>query len=202
MHKTDWQISGGGRTSAGFSFLELVTVIAVIATLIAVAASRLFPYVAEAERVAVMRLEGQLRNVLVMEAALYIARGDGALLGQLDFANPMALVLEPPGTYLGELNAPTHALLPVRSWHFDTSVRRLLYRAGRGFETPETGPVMYQYAVRVEYVDRNGDARYSPGIDDFQGVRLRRLAQEGPRQPKASASQVLAASADIGRSQR
>ncbi|NNF16325.1 MAG: type II secretion system protein [Gammaproteobacteria bacterium] len=194
MRRVNWQQSGGRCQSAGFSFLELVVVIAIIATLIAVATTKLVPYVAEAERVAVMRLEGQLRNVLVMEAALYIARGDSASLPQLDAVNPMALVLEPPATYLGELHAPTLDQLPERSWHFDTSVKRLVYHASRGFETPESGPVLYQYTVRVAYVDRNSDVRYSPGIDDFQGVRLHRLPQHSPQAQSGYTGKSLAAS--------
>lgn len=179
----------------GFSYLELVIVIALIATLIAVAAHRLVPYAAEAERVALQRLESQLRNVLVLEAAQLIARGQSNRLGELDFVNPLALVLEPPGTYLGELNAPTHALLPIRSWHFDTSTRRLVYRAGRGFEATDGAPVIYQYVTRVTYADRDNDERYSIGIDEFQGVRLYRLDPDKPDANMLRSVQVLAARA-------
>lgn len=160
---------------AGFSFLELVVVVALIGTLIAVAASKLVPYAAQAERVALARLEGQLRNVLVNEAALRIARGEAAQLAALDGANPMALVLEPPGTYLGEINAPTPAYLPVRSWHFDTASRRLVYRAGRGFEASAGGPAILEYVTRLVYEDRDGDGRYTHGADAFHGVRLLRV---------------------------
>ena len=157
---------------SGFSLLELVLVIALIAILIAVAASRLLPYVSKAESVAVMRLEGQLRNVLLMEAAILIARGQSASLVDLDHANPMSFLLEPPPTYLGELRDPTRALLPRRSWHFDTSRRRLVYRAGRGFENADADAVIREYAIRIRFADKDGNARFTPGADEFHGVRL------------------------------
>ncbi|MGB5624359.1 MAG: type II secretion system protein, partial [Woeseiaceae bacterium] len=63
------------KLMAGFSLLELIVVIALISTLIAVAVTRLLPYIDEAERVAVLRVEGQLRSSLMMEAAQRIVRG-------------------------------------------------------------------------------------------------------------------------------
>ena len=159
----------------GFSLLELVLVIALIGVLIAVAANRLLPYVSQAEKVAVMRLEGQLRNVLLMEAALLIARGQSARLAGLDQANPMSFLLEPPQTYLGELRAPTRALLPRRSWHFDTSSRLLVYRAGRGFEGADRAAVIQEYSVSLRFDDRDGNALFTPGTDEFHGVRLEKV---------------------------
>ncbi len=53
----------------GFSFLELVTVIAIIGILLAVAISRLLPYIDEAERIGVLTLESQIRSMLMLAAA-------------------------------------------------------------------------------------------------------------------------------------
>lgn len=164
----------------GFSMLELVVVVAVVGILLAVGASRILPYIAQAERVAVVRMENQLRNVLVLEAALIIARGESARLAELDLANPMSLVLEPPRNYLGELNAPTLDLLPTRSWYFDSATRHLIYRAGRGYEGSKSVPVLHEYSVRIEYADTDSNAQFSPGTDAFHGVRLRRLNRSNP----------------------
>ncbi len=159
----------------GFTLFELVVVVILVGTLVAVASSRLIPYVAQAERVAVARIEGQLRGVLGLEAATLIARGESARLMDLDGVNPMSLVLEAPSTYLGELNAPTRQLLPPRSWHFDTQRRRLVYRAGRGFEGSRSQPVFHEYVVRVVYRDADRDGHFSAAADEFRGVRLTRV---------------------------
>ncbi|MCP4300164.1 MAG: type II secretion system protein, partial [Gammaproteobacteria bacterium] len=68
----------------GFSLLELIVVIALISTLIGVAVTRLLPYIDEAERVAVLRVEGQLRSSITMEAAKRIVRGQSASLSDLE----------------------------------------------------------------------------------------------------------------------
>ena len=163
-------------TMAGFSLLELVLVVALVGILGAVAATRLFPYVAQAESVAVMRLEGQLRNALMMEAATRIARGQVVRLGELAETNPMRFMLEPPGNYLGELRAPTLELLPRRSWHFDTDSRRLVYRAGRALETVTGSAAISEYRVSLRFEDRDGDDRFTPDSDEFHGVRLEKHA--------------------------
>ena len=54
--------------------LELAVVVCLVGILLAVALSRLLPYIDEAERVAVLTLEGQLRSTLVMVAAQRIVR--------------------------------------------------------------------------------------------------------------------------------
>ena len=89
----------------GFSLFEFVVVICLIGILLAVAITRLLPYLDEAERVAVLTLEGQIRNTLVMAAAQRIARGQSASISALNGSNPMDLMLEVPGNYVGELDA-------------------------------------------------------------------------------------------------
>lgn len=162
-----------GGSCQGFGYLEFVIVIAMIAALMAIAVNRLFPYFAAAERVAVLRIEGQLRNVLVMEAALRIVRGEAGRLIELDRANPMALVLTPPHNYLGELKSPALESLPPRSWHFDSQSRRLVYRAGRGFDT-----AVHEYAVRLVYGPDNIEGvRLTHVVDDEAGAKVRRKIQ-------------------------
>ncbi len=162
----------------GFSLLELVTVIAIISILVAVALDRLLPYMDEAERVAVIRLEGQLRSTLMMEAAERIVRGQSATLTQLNDRNPVNFLLEPPKNYLGELAAPPAESAPVRHWYFDTGSRRLTYRLGEPYATGRDGgmPENPAFSVRVAFADANGDGQFQPGIDELYGVRLARVA--------------------------
>ena len=57
--------------SGGFTFLELVAVIAIIGILLAIALNRLLPYIDEAERVGVLTLE---REVGIFGGLLGISR--------------------------------------------------------------------------------------------------------------------------------
>ena len=159
----------------GFSLLELVVVIAIISILVAVALDRLLPYMDEAERVAVLRVEGQLRSTLVMEAAQRIVRGQSASISELEGTNPVNFLLEPPKNYVGE-SQPAEA--PPRHWFFDATRRRLVYRLGKAFgldasDEPQEDPA---FAVRVAFADRDGSGVFEASRDELYGVRLERVA--------------------------
>ena len=161
----------------GFSLLELVVVIVVIGTLLAVALNRLLPYIDEAERVGVLTLESQIKSTLLTDAAKRIAGGRAASISELDGSNPMRLMLEPPKNYVGEKREDQRSAVPRRNWYFDLKTRRLVYRIGRRFgwsddeflDDPE-------FEVRVAFNDRNGNSRFEPGTDELYGVRLDAVA--------------------------
>ncbi|MGI9202938.1 MAG: type II secretion system protein, partial [Woeseiaceae bacterium] len=122
-------VSGRG----GFSLLELVVVIALLSLLVGIALNRLLPYVDEAERVAVVTLESQIKSTLLTAAAKRIAGGKAASISELDGSNPMHLMLEAPQNYAGELYRRDSDSVPFRNWYFDLDSRRLVYRIGRRF---------------------------------------------------------------------
>ena len=161
--------------SGGFTLLELVVVIVIIGTLLVFAINRLLPYIDEAERVAVLSVESQLKNTLVMEAAQRIVRGQSQSIAELERSNPMALLLQAPDNYVGEWRAGS---VPERRWYFDPVSRRLVYKTGepwtpalrdRRFEDP-------QFEVRVIFADRDADGVFDAAKDELFGVRLHRLA--------------------------
>ncbi len=169
--------SAAALRTRGFTLLELVVVIVIIGVLLVFAVNRLLPYLDEAERVAVLTVESQLKNTIVMEAAQRIVRGQSATIAELERSNPMALLLQAPDTYVGERRADAGGL-PERRWYFDTISRRLVYKLGeprtpamreRRWEDP-------QFEVRVIYQDRDADGVFDAAKDELYGVRLLRLA--------------------------
>ncbi len=164
--------------SRGFTLLELVVVIAIISILVTVALDRLLPLIDEAERVAVLRVEGQLRSTLVMEAAKRVVRGESARISELEGSNPVNFLLEPPKNYVGELETTETAGAPARHWYFDASSRRLVYRLGEafGFRRVEETPENPAFAVRVAFTDADANGIFEPRRDEFYGVRLERVA--------------------------
>ena len=164
----------------GFSLLELVVVIALIGILIAVAANRLLPYIDEAERVAVLSVEGQLRSSLTMEAAKRIVRGQSASIVELEGANPIKFLLEPPKNYVGELKKQDVGQAPTRHWYFEADRNRLVYRLGAPFGLPvrDDAPQDPAFVVSVAYADANGDDVFEAGRDELYGIRLHRVAGE------------------------
>lgn len=168
----------GRSTVAGFSLLELIVVIAAIGTLIAVAATRLLPYIDEAERVAVLRVEGQLRSSITMEAAQRIVRGQSASLSELAGSNPVKYLLEPPKNYLGERLQRQIEEVPVRHWYFERDRQRLVYRLGApfGFPIHDTSLQDPAFEVQVAFADANRNGVFEAGRDELYGVRLQRVA--------------------------
>jgi len=164
----------------GFSLLELVVVIVLIGTLIAVAASRLLPYIDEAERVAVLRVEGQLRSSITMEAANRIVRGQSASLSDLDGSNPVKYLLEPPKNYIGELFQREIDQAPTRHWYFEHDRKRLVYRLGAPFGLPVLDESLQDpaFVVQVAFADANGNGVFEVKGDELYGVHLQRVAGE------------------------
>ncbi len=162
---------------AGFSMLELTVVIIIIGVLIAVGISRLLPYLDEAERVAVLTVESQLKNSLVMEAAQRIARGQSASIAELEQINPMELLLEPPGAYAG-VHSGSGTELPARHWYFESDNNRLVYKTGKpyAFSVRDHTFDDPQFAVRVIFEDRDADGIFNAQNDELYGIRLLRIA--------------------------
>ena len=162
----------------GFSLLELVVVIALIGTLIAVAVTRLLPYIDAAERVAVLRVEGQLRSSINMEAAKRIVRGQSASLSDLEGSNPIKYLLEPPKNYVGELLQREIEQAPTRHWYFEQDRQRLVYRLGAPFGLPLRDESLQDpaFVVRVAFADVNHNGVFEAERDELYGVRLQRVA--------------------------
>lgn len=161
-------------TARGFTLLELVIVIVIIGVLAGFLLDRVLPLVGQAERVAFQQVRSQVQSALLLEAAERIARGESSSLGELAGANPMSLLLLPPGNYIGERSRPRIGDLPRRAWYFDTRDGRLVYRPGRQarVETLEGPQDRIELAVSFAFRDRDGDGRYQPSIDHFDGLRL------------------------------
>jgi len=166
------------RNAAGFTLLELIVVIAIVGVLLAVAANRLLPFIDEAERVAVLRVEGQLRSSLMMEAAQRIVRGRSASLSDLEGSNPVKFLLEPPKNYIGEVKNGEIGQAPERHWYFERDRQRLVYRLGQPFGLPVRDESLQDpaFVVRVAYADANGNGVFEAARDELYGVRLQRVA--------------------------
>ena len=175
---TPLNLVGNPQRTRGFSLLELVVVIALISTLVAVAMNRLLPYIDEAERVAVLRVEGQLRSSLMMEAAQRIVRGQSATISALQGSNPVKFLLEPPKNYVGERLQREIDQLPTRRWYYEQDGHRLVYRLGAPFGLPvhDESAEDPAFEVQVAFADSNGNGLFEAQREEFYGVRLQRVA--------------------------
>jgi len=155
----------------GFSLLEFVVVIVVIAILSGLLLVRVLPLIGQAERVAFLQTKQQIQSALLLEAAERVVRGESATLSSLAGINPMQLLLQPPGNYLGTYSRAGDSL-PRSTWYFDKDDNLLIYRPGRqaDFEPLEGPAGRIEMQVSFVYRDRDSDGVFNASVDHFDGL--------------------------------
>jgi general secretion pathway protein G len=156
--------------TGGFTLLELVVVVCLVAILFTVAANRLWYLQIAAEQAAMDMVLGNLRSALGMEVAQSFARGNQAGLRALEGSNPMRLLAETPENYLGEIAGE-----PARrgSWRFRPADGVLVYRVkNEAYFRGAGGGLEARFRLRLVYEDKNRNGRFDSGRDDVLGVRL------------------------------
>jgi prepilin-type N-terminal cleavage/methylation domain-containing protein len=111
----------------GFTLLELLIVISIVAILFGVALDRLLRYQEMGERAAVELNVAAINTALNMKFAAYIVRGRPAAIEDEVGKNPIGLLARLPENYLGELYSPDLKSLPRGCWYFDVASRDLVY---------------------------------------------------------------------------
>src|SRR6266545_4550257 len=119
------------NSSRGFTLLELVVVVCIVAFLFGVALERLMRYRELAERTAVEQNLAAINMALTMRFAALVTAGRGEGIAKEVGHNPIELLARPPQDYLGELYAPAPETLPRPSWYFDRSTGHLVYAPSR-----------------------------------------------------------------------
>ena len=115
----------------GFTLIELVVVICVVALLFGVALDRLMRYQELGERTAMEQNVAAINVALSLKFAALIAAGRAAAIEKEAGANPVELLARPPENYLGALYAPEPESLPRRSWYYDQRSGDLVYVPSR-----------------------------------------------------------------------
>jgi len=115
------------KRDRGFTLLELLVVICVVALLFGVALDRLLRVQELGERAAMEQNVAAINSALVLKFAAYVIGGHPEkIAGELN-QNPVHLLARPPQNYLGELYAPDSKSLPRAAWYFDRQSGDLIY---------------------------------------------------------------------------
>jgi len=115
----------------GFTLIELIVVICVVALLFGVALDRLQRYRELAERVLMERNLAAMNVALTLKFASLVTSGRVAEIEKEAGTNPVRLLARPPDNYLGELYAPDPATIAEGSWFFDRQAGDLVYVPSR-----------------------------------------------------------------------
>jgi prepilin-type N-terminal cleavage/methylation domain-containing protein len=158
----------------GFTLIELIVVVCVIALLFGVALDRLMRYQELGERAAMEQNIAAINVALNMKFASLIVAGRGPAIEKEVGANPIDLLARPPENYLGALYAPEPDQLPRRSWYYDQKSGDLVYVPSRARYLTQPPDALNGLRFRVALTDP------SPRKDE--GIRELRQAFIGPRE--------------------
>ena len=158
----------------GFSLLELIVVITIIALLFVVAIDKLLILKVEAERTAMQTILGNIRSAMAIQVADHITRDDVDSLAKSEGLNPMDWLSSRPDGYIGVLDEPDPADVEPFKWYFDSYNNQLVYRVGNSdyFISELDGPKRARFKLKLDYTDADNNGRYNKKTDKIHGLRL------------------------------
>ena len=142
----------------GFSLLELVVSLTLVAVLVGVFLERALYYREIAEKSAMERVALDLRSSVNLRVAELVLANRFAELPMLAAQNPMDLLARTPQNYLGVLAGDGTQEVVRGNWYFDSTSREVVYYvdSGRYFAPDEQGRM--RVAWRVKLVEGVGGA--------------------------------------------
>ena len=143
------------RPSTGFTLIELIIVICLVAVFMAVALDRLRRYQESAENSMVELTVASMQSGLQMRVAALLIAGDERAIRALNNANPVRFLADFPVGYRGELEGPAESLRPA-SWYFDVTRHELVYipelKSNLVVQLPrDDGEVKLRFRTSVEF---------------------------------------------------
>jgi prepilin-type N-terminal cleavage/methylation domain-containing protein len=115
----------------GFTLIELIVVVCVVAITFGVALERLLKYQELAERTAMEQTVAAINIALASKFSAYLGAGTPDAVRAEAGTNPVNLLVRPPTHYLGELYAPDTSLVDRQSWYFDRQSGEFIYLPNR-----------------------------------------------------------------------
>lgn len=117
------------KTLRGFTLLELIAVISIVAILAGLFLSRIPYYQEQAEKTAMEQVAGAVQSALVLRYGTLMARGaaNQKELDKLVTANPLDWLQDKPRNYAGEFFDPTEQTVAPGHWMFDLKSHDLIY---------------------------------------------------------------------------
>ncbi|MDO8413906.1 MAG: type II secretion system protein [Gallionellaceae bacterium] len=125
------------RSSKGFTLIELIVVICLVAIFASVLLERVLFYQEQAEKAAMEQVASALQSALTMQHGRLLARGMESDITTLAADNPMSWLAKIPKNYSGEFYDVSPRSVAPGNWMFDLKTRNLVYILDRGnFFTP------------------------------------------------------------------
>jgi len=150
------------KTQRGFSLLELIIVISIVAVLAGSLLARIPYYQEQAEKSAMEQIAGATQSALVMRMSSLMVHGaaNEKELSALAVSNPINWLQEKPKNYAGEFFDPNSKTVSPGHWLFDLKSHDLIYVLDRSeYFTPGIdGQKWVRFHVKFEYETPPGAA--------------------------------------------
>lgn len=141
------------RSENGFTLIELVVVVSIIALLATTFINRVWFYQEQAEKTAMIEVAGAIQSELLMRYGHLMIRGGATEISALATDNPMRWLAKTPRNYAGEFYDPMPDALSPGNWVFDLKSHELIYVLDRTeyFVPGADGQKWIRYRVRLMY---------------------------------------------------
>ena len=135
----------------GFSLLELVVSLTVVAVLLGVFLDRALYYREAAEKSAMEQVALDLRASVNLRVAELVLENRFRELPALASQNPMELLDRKPQNYLGVLDRPGMQEVVTGNWYFDNTSKEVVYYvdSGRYFVPDDQGRMRAAWRVKL-----------------------------------------------------
>jgi len=117
----------GQNLCRGFTLIELVIVIVIIAILMGLFMNRFVYYQEQAEKIAMEEVVGVIQSSLTMQYGQITTRGKSSDVTALVKDNPINLLQKRPSNYAGEFYEASLQSAPPGNWLFDLKTQELIY---------------------------------------------------------------------------
>lgn len=137
----------------GFTLLELMVAISIIAVLAGTLFNRVWFYQEQAEKAAMEQVAGALQSALILKYGRLLIDGDTDDVKNFTTENPINWLMKMPPNYVGEFFAPTPGAVSPGNWAFDLKNRELVYAPAHvEYLTPgSNGYKWVRYHTHLQY---------------------------------------------------
>ena len=137
----------------GFTLVELLVVVSLVAIFASMLFSRVWFYQEMAEKAAMQQVVSALQTGLILQYGHRMASNQGSRIDNISTENPMDWLVQKPGNYAGEFDAIKPGTIEPGNWAFDLNSHELIYVPDHVeyFVPARNGVKWIRFRTRLDY---------------------------------------------------